>query len=206
MDNYSTLSDQESIDKTVSNLAKNNYQAIVVENKAEALAKIIELIPENASVMNGSSTTLEEIGFIDYLKSGAHKWNNLHEGILKETDPEKQELLRKLSLNSDFYLGSTHALTENGEMVFASNTGSQLPHLAYTSTNLIIVVGAQKIVPNLDEAFKRLEQHVIPLEDKRMMGVYGFGTTHAKTLILHKENPNLGRKVQVIIVKEKLGF
>jgi hypothetical protein len=61
-------------------------------------------------------------------------------------------------------------------------------------------------VPTLADAFKRIDEHVVPLEDVRMKGVYGFGTTHAKTLILHKENPMMGRKVRVIIVNESLGF
>ncbi|WKZ30412.1 MAG: lactate utilization protein [Candidatus Dojkabacteria bacterium] len=206
MDKYTAVAPQSSIDKTVAALKENGFHPIVVENKAEALSKMIELIPDDVSIMNGASVTLEEIGFIEYLKGGGHKWNNLHEAILGEQDQAKQALLRRQSVVSDFYTGSAHSITENGEIMIASNTGSQLPHLAFTSPNVIIVAGAQKITANITEAFKRLEEHVIPLEDERMKGVYGMGTTHAKTLILHKENPFMGRKITVIIVKEKLGF
>ena len=204
--NYNILATKEIVQKVVKALAVRNIEALAVENGSVALAKIKELIPRGASVMNGSSVTLEQIGFVDYLKAGNHGWNNLHEGVVKEKDPNKQALLRKQAVLSDYYLGSVHALTEEGEFIVASNTGSQLPHIVFTSPNIIFVVGAQKIVSDLSEAQKRLEEYVIPLEDKRMLeasqGVYG--TALSKELILRYEK--MGRKVLVIIVNEALGF
>lgn len=204
--NQKPLATSETISKTVTALTEHDFLPIQVATKEEALAKIRELIPEGATVMNGASETLREIGFSDVLKSKDHPWKNLHDGILEETDSTKQTELRRHSVLSDFYLGSVHALTEEGELVISSNSGSQLPHLAFTSPNLILVVGAQKIVPTLTDAFKRIEEDVIPLEDVRMKEVYGFGTLRAKTLILHRENPAMGRKVYVLIVNESLGF
>jgi L-lactate utilization protein LutC len=204
--NYDQLASQASVEKVVAALKSKNYEAEVVANGAAALEKIKQLIPAGASVMNGSSTTLNQIGFIDYLKSGQQGWNNLHEAILEETDKEKQALLRKQSVLSDYYLGSMHALVENGEFVIASNTGSQLPHIVYTSQNLIFVVSTKKIVPNLDEAMNRLEQDVIPQENERMMQAYGIGTTLNKILIFKGDSPMLGRKIHVILVEEDLGF
>jgi L-lactate utilization protein LutC len=204
--NYETLASIETLTKTKDALAGNNFEALIVASKEEALEKIKELIPEGASVMNGSSTTLNQIGFVDLLKSGNHAWNNVHEAVLKEADPEKQSLLRKQSVLSEYYLGSAHAVTEAGELVFASNSGSQLPHLAFTSPNIILVVSTNKIVPTVSDAFKRIEEYIVPLEDKRMREAAGYGTAHSKTLILHKENPALKRKVLVILVEEKLGF
>ncbi len=203
---FKTIATQESINETFKNLKKNNFEPIQVNTKEEALLKIKELIPAGASVMNGASETLSEIGYIDLLKSGDHQWNNLHNAILAESDPAKQTQLRHNAINSDFYLGSVHALTETGEIVFASNSGSQLPHLAFTSQNIVLVAGAQKITPTIDEAFARIEKYIIPLEDVRMKKVYGFGTQHSKTLILRKENSAMGRKVYVIVVNESLGF
>jgi hypothetical protein len=200
------LATQETITTTIEALKGNNFDALVVNTKEEALAKIKEMIPAEASVMNGASTTLTEIGYIDMLKSGNHPWKNIHEEVLKEADPEKQALLRKQSVISDYYLGSAHVVTQNGELMIASNSGSQLPHLAFTSPNIILVVGAQKIVPSIQDGFKRIDEVIVPLEDVRMKGVYGYGTLHAKTLILHKENPAMGRKIHVIFVNEKLGF
>lgn len=203
---YNTIPSEEIIKNTAKALTQNNFEAIVVETKEETLEKIKELIPQNASVMNGASVTLTEIGYIDYLKDGNHGWRNLHKEILDEQDKDKQALLRKQSVISDFYLGSAHAITETGEIIVASNTGSQLPHLVFTSNNIILVVGAQKISKDVKDGLDRIEKYVIGLEDERMKKVYGYGTTYAKTLILHKENPAMGRKFKVIIVKESLGF
>lgn len=156
--------------------------------------------------MNGSSRTLEEIGFIEYLKAEEHGWNNLHAAIFKESDPAKQAQLRKQSVLSDYYIGSAHAVSESGEMVFASNSGSQLPHLVFTSQNLVLVVGTQKITRDLEDARRRVVEHVFPLEDARAKSVGWGGSMLSKELILHRENPKMGRKVHVILVEEKLGF
>jgi hypothetical protein len=203
---YNQLATTEVIDKTIKALTSNNIETIVVENGAQALNKIKELIPAGASVMNGASVTLEQIGFVDYLKSGTHGWNNLHEKILAESDKEKQAILRKQSVLSNYYLGSVHALIENGEFIIASNSGSQLPHIVFTSQNLIFVVSTKKIVPNFQEAMKRLEEYVVPLEDKHMQQKYGVPTSLNKIVIFKNENPMLGRKVYVILVEENLGF
>lgn len=136
---YATLASKEVVTKTAEALRANGVETFVVENGMDALVKIKELIPKSASVMNGSSKTLGEIGFVDYLKSGTHGWNNLHASILTEKDPAKQAVLRKQAVSSEYYLGSVHALVQSGEFVVASNTGSQLPHVVFTSPNLIFV-------------------------------------------------------------------
>lgn len=203
---YNTIPSDEIISRTIEALKANGVEALVVSNGSEALAKIKELIPQNASVMNGASLTLEQIGFVDYLKSGQHGWNNLHENVLKEPDKEKQKLLRKQAVLSDYYLGSVHALSETGEFIIASNTGSQLPHIVFTSPNLIFVAGAQKIVATLADTFKRLEEYVLPLEEKRIKEKYGIDTMISKIVVFKRENPAMGRKVKMIIIKETLGF
>lgn len=204
--NFKKPASVNSVEKTMEALKGNQFIPFQVNTKKEALKKIMELIPDGSTVMNGASETLREIGYTDLLKSGKHNWKNLHDAIIAEQDPVKQSEIRRNSVNSEYYVGSAHTVTEDGEIIIASNSGSQLPHLVFTSPNLILVVGSQKITANLTEGFRRLREHVIPLEDIRMQGVYGIGTTHAKTVILHKENPMMGRKVFVIFVNESLGF
>lgn len=194
------------IKKTSDNLPSRNIIPHVVPDRAAALALVTALIPAGASVQNGSSRTLEEIGFVDYLKAGEHGWNNLHAGILAEKEPLKQMALRKEATLSDFYLGSVHAITEGGELYIASNTGSQLPNIVFNSPNLIFVVGAQKIVPDRAAAFDRIEKHVVPLEDENMQQKYGIHTNWAKTVVFTNEFAMSGRKVHVVLVGEKLGF
>ncbi|MCX6751326.1 MAG: lactate utilization protein [Candidatus Nomurabacteria bacterium] len=203
---FDSLASVDTVNKTIESLTKNGFLPEVVATGVDALAKIKELIPASASVMNGSSRTLDEIGFVEYLKNGEHKWNNLHKVILEEKDPAKQLSLRKQSVLSDYYLGSVHSLTENGELVIASNSGSQLPHLAFTSPNIILVIGTQKITSTVDEAIKRLNEYVFPLEDARMKSVGMSGSFISKLLILNREPSFMGRKVHIVLVNEKLGF
>ncbi|HQV65115.1 MAG TPA: lactate utilization protein [Candidatus Paceibacterota bacterium] len=204
--NYETVQDAALIEKAITNLSAHNFKPQIVNTKEEALELIKNMIPAGASVMNGSSVTLNEIGFIDYLKSGNHGWNNIHEAIVNETDPNIQATLRQQALTSEYYLGSVHALSATGELVIASNSGSQLPHLVFTSPNIILIVGANKITESLDGAMKRLQEYVVPKENARAQIAYGGPTYLAKTLIMHGENQALGRNVHIIIVNEALGY
>lgn len=204
--NYDKLATKESVEKTIKALGSKNIEAVIVNNGAEALEKIKEFIPQGSSVMNGASVTLEQIGFVDYLAAGKHGWNNLHDNILAEKDKTRQAVLRKQAVLSDYYLGSVHALAETGEFVIASASGSQLPHIVFTSQNLIFVVSTKKIMPTLADAMNRLEEYVVPLEDKHMQEKYGMGTSLNKIVTFKNENPMSGRKVRMILVNENLGF
>ena len=203
---YQELASKEAVEKTIEALKPLNVEGFYVQNAAEALAKIKELIPAGASVMNGASVTLEQIGFVDYLKAGEHGWNNLHAGIVAETDGPKQAELRRQALISEYYLGSVHGMAETGEFIVASNTGSQLPHIVFSSQNVILVVSTKKITPTLLEAYQRLMEHVIPLEEVHMQKLYGVGTNPSKILTFSKESEITGRKVRIIFVNEDLGF
>lgn len=203
---YDILPTEDVLTRTVAALAEHGVEAIVVNDRAEALAKVKELIPAGVSVNNGSSRTLEEIGYIDLLKEGTHGWSNLHDGIIAEKDPAKQAELRKHAVLSDYYVGSVHAISATGEMVVASASGSQLPHLVFTSQHLVLVAGTQKIAPSLDEALARLKEYVFPLEDARMKSTGAAGSLIAKILIMAHEPSFMGRTVKLVLVKEKLGF
>jgi len=204
--NPATLASQDLLNATLQALQAKNIQPTVVKTAAEALEKIKGLIPAGKSVMNGSSITLKQIGFTDLLKSGKHPWNNLHAAILAEKDAAKQAELRKQSVLSDFYLGSVHALTKDAEFIIASNSGSQLPHVVFTSPNLIFVVSSKKIVNSLDDAMNRLDNVVVPQENARLMEVYGVETSLNQIFIFKNENPMMNRNIQMIIVEEDLGF
>lgn len=204
--NFNELPSKDTIETTIKSLSDNGHLPEFLESGEDALKRIKEIIPQGSSIMNGASKTLEKIGFVDYLKSGNHGWDNLHEKILSEEDPEKQAILRSRATLSEYYLGSVHAVTEDGKFLIASNTGSQLSHIVYTSRNLIFVVGVQKIVSDINKAFERLNEYVIPLEDKRMQEAMGMHTYPSKILIVDKEQSFLQRKSHVLLVNESLGF
>jgi hypothetical protein len=197
--------DQAVVRNTSAALEGRGFHIEFLNNKAEALERLKNFIPSGAEVMTGSSTTLKEIGFVEFLSSGKHPWNNLKEKIVSETDLKKQAELRKKSLTAEYFLGSVHAVTQSGQVIIASATGSQLSSYVYASNNVIWVVGTQKIVPNLDEGLRRIREYVLPLEDQRMKQAGFRGSTIAKILIYEKETLPF-RKITLIFVNEKLGF
>ncbi len=203
---YTSIPSAEIVDATAAAMRERGIIVVVVNTKEEAFAKVKELIPAAAAVMNGSSTTLNEIGFVDYLKSDQHGWNNLHAAIVAEQDAAKQAQLRQESTFAQYFLGSVHAITQSGEALIASASGSQLPSYTFTSPNVIWVASTNKIVPTLNDGLMRIREHVFPLEDARMKSVGYPGSVLAKILIFEREAAMMGRKVTMILVNEKLGF
>jgi hypothetical protein len=203
--NYETIPDAARVEAVAAALKQNGFESHVVATGAEALELAKTLVPAGSSVMNGTSTTLQEIGFVDYLKSGEHGWRNLHAEILAEQDPEKQAELRRYSVVSDAYFGSVHAITDDGRFIVASASGSQLPHIVYTSRIVVLIASTNKIAGTMPEALKRLREHVVPLEDARMQSTGAPGTVLSKILSFDR-HPGWGREIHVILVNEKHGF
>lgn len=203
---YSQLATKPSTEKTKSALQKKGYHVTVVPDRESALAHVVSLIPSGASVMNGSSVTLEQIGFVEHLKSGKHGWKNLHADIVTEQNEEKKAKLRQEALHSEYYIGSVHALTEAGDYIVASNTSSQLPHIVYTSQNIVLVVSTKKIVPDLSSGLQRIEEYIVPLEDKHMQELYKVGTELNKIVIVKAESSMMSRQIHFVLVEELLGF
>jgi L-lactate utilization protein LutC len=204
--NYDALASSEALARTKDALTQRGFTTESVATRAEALARLQALIPEGASIMNGASRTLEQIGFIELLKEGDAPWNNLHAPIVAEEDPEKKLSLRHQALFADYYLGSAHAIAETGEILVASRSGSQLPHLAFTSKNIILVVSTKKIMPDFATAMARVREHVLPQEDARMKSVGLGGSGISKLLTLYDEPSFSGRAFHILFVEEALGF
>jgi L-lactate utilization protein LutC len=202
---YDRLPPKQIIKKTVKALEDRGITSKFVETKEEAFSKLKSLIPPGSEIMLAGSTTLEQIGFVDLLVSKKHPWKNLKDKILAEKDPPRQWKLRKKSVMADYFIGSVQAVAETGELVIGSQGGSQVPSYAYSSDNVIWVVGAQKIVPTLEDGLKRLREYALPLTDKRMKNLGHSGTVIGKILIIERET-NSNRKVTLIFVNEKLGF
>ena len=202
---YEALASKESVNKAKKELEKRGIKVEFVNAKEDALKRLKELIPKNSEVMIGGSTTLEQIGFVNLLKSKNHQWVNLKDKILAEKDKNKQNELRRLSIASQYFIGSVHAVSQTGEVLVASASGSQIPSYAFSSDNVIWVVGTHKITKNLKDAFDRVRNYALPLEDKRMKSIGYSGSTIGKLLIFEREiMPN--RKITLIFVNEKLGF
>lgn len=204
MNLYNQLPTQATLQKTVTALEQNGITVHVVENSQEAKEKVLSVIPQQAEVMTMTSITLEETGIAEALNDTT-TYNPSRDKLYALDRQTQAKEMNVLGATSTYTVGSVHAVTESGNVVVASATGSQLPAYAYSSPNVIWVVGAQKIVPTIDDALKRIEEYVLPLESERAKKAYGVpGSVIAKLLIFNKEvTPG---RITMILVKEVLGY
>jgi len=192
----------ERIEQVARALRANNIEAVVVATGTEACRLALDLIPDGAEVHTAKSKTLEDIGlFAELHESG--RYDALRPRYLKMDRATQGREIRKLTAAPDFMLGSVHAVTEDGALVTASYSGSQIGPYAGSAGRLILVVGSQKIVRDLDEALWRIREVAFPYEDARLREQLGVGTKIAKILITYLD-PRPGRTI-VYLVKEPVG-
>ena len=200
---WDELADDERTGRTANALRQRGIEVIIVQNRDEAKGKVLELIPKKAEVLHVASVTLEETGISKYIDESGD-YDSLNAKVRGVDDAAERERLRKLTLSPKYAIGSVHAITEEGQIIDVSASGSQIPVYSYGAENLILVAGVQKIVKDLDEALKRVYEYVLPLESERARKAYGVpGSSVNKILIIEKEKPG---RTRLIFVKEKLGF
>ena len=196
--------DDEAIEGAVGNLEANGFEVVVVDSAEAALETLKSHIPAGASVMNGHSTTLEEIGFTEYLSEGDHDWESLPEEIWSIDDDGERQAARRESQTADYFLGGINAIAGSGELVAADRSGSRIGAYPFAAGNVVIVSGVNKIVPTLSDALDRLESVAYPLENERAKEAYGVESAIAKQLIFRQELDE-GRTT-VVLVRERLGY
>lgn len=204
MSAFDTVADDTAITNAVKNLEANGFSVSVAETGEAAKQKALELIPKGAEVLTSTSKTLEALE-LDKVLNESGDYDAVRPKLnAMWGDPTKKRDQRKLGAAPDYMIGSVHAVTQEGEVLVASNTGSQLPAYTYGAGTVVWVVGAQKIVKDMAEAKQRLEEHVFPLENERSKEAYGSPTYVSKLLEYRREvTPE---RVQIVIVKEVLGF
>lgn len=205
MTSWNEVADEATIQQTMTALQGNGITTFTVDTGEDAKKKVFELLPQGAEVMNMTSVTLDSLGIAqEIMESGRY---NAVKTKLMSMDRAKDALqMQKMGAAPEWAVGSVHAVTKDGKIVIASNTGSQLSAYVYGASHVVWVVGAQKIVTDLDAAMKRIYEHVLPLESQRANKAYGIttGSNVSKMLIINKEiNPS---RLTLIFVKEKLGF
>jgi len=200
---WTRLANDNTIEKAAKALKARGMEVIVVNNRQDAKRKVLELIPEGAEVMDSTSVTLEEIGVSREIQESS-RYQSIRKKIISIDNREKREAFRRRAAAVEFIVGSVHAVTEEGQVAIAAQSGSQLSPYAFGAARVIWVIGTQKIVKNLDEAFRRIKEHCLPLEDARARRAYGVGSSINKILIVEREIvPN---RITVVFVKEKVGF
>lgn len=203
MNKFSTLANSSVVAKTIRSLKQNGFNVILTSNKTSAKQRVLNLIPGGASVITMSSATLQETGLRQAIDESG-KYESLKQKLNKMDPKTEKPQMRMIGAAPTWAIGSVHAITHKGEILIASNTGSQLPAYAYGAEKVIWVVGTQKIVKDLNAAMKRIYEYCLKFESQRMLKMYGVKSNVSKILLINKEL--IPQRINIVLVEEKLGF
>jgi hypothetical protein len=191
------------LERAAAALTAHGFTVEIHDHVADARTRVKELIPEGASVFTGASETLRLSGIeADINTSG--RYQAVRPRVLAMDRGTEADDIRRLLASPDVAMGSVAALTETGSLVVASGSGSQLPAYAGGAARRIWIVGAQKVVPDLSTALRRVEEHALPLENARAQVVYGQPSAINRLLVLNAE-PYPGNGI-VLLLREAIGF
>jgi len=190
------------VSRTAAALEANRITVLRVPNRAEAKRIVLDLIPAGSQVHQGASQSLDAAGITDEIERSG-RYEPLRPRVFS-MDRATQAEIRRLGASPDIMLGSVHAVTETGSLVAASASGSQLGPYVSGAGKVILLVGTQKIVPDLEDALRRIDDYAFPLEDARAQAAYGIHSGVNKVLIINREwTPD---RITVVLCDEPLGF
>jgi LUD domain len=200
---FAGLASDKQIDAAASALERNGVASFVVDSGEDARSSVRSILPIGAEVFNNTSRTLEALGIAeDIERSGLYQPLRPR---LYQMDREMQgRELRQLAAAPDFVVGSVHAVTEEGSLLIASASGSQLGPLVSGAGHVIFVIGGQKIVPDVGAGLRRIQEYCFPLEDRRAREAYGVPSGVNNVLIINRSIAH-GR-ISALLVRESLGF
>jgi acyl-CoA hydrolase len=201
-DNFTTLPDEHALGETVVALEEHGFSVEVVDDLDAARAAVLARIPHGSSVMTNTSVTLAESGIADAINDSG-PYESARNAMFALDFATHAQQMKAIGGQPDYALGSVHAVTRDGTLVIASASGSQLASYAWGAANVIFVVGAQKLVPGLEAAHRRIYQHSLKLEDARAMAAYGQHSQVGKILEIHQELPG---RIHIILIRRQVGF
>jgi hypothetical protein len=184
-------------------LRANGFVAEIVERAEDARRRVRSLIPGGSTVLTAASETLRLSGIDDYLNH-SDAIVSIRTRVHAMNRNTEADAIGRLMATPDFVVGSVCAVTHSGSLVAVSASGSQLPSYAGGARHLILVVGAQKVVPDLQTAVQRIETYALPLETERTKRIYGVPSTVSKILIINRDY--LVPRTTVILINQAIGF
>jgi hypothetical protein len=200
---FGTVADDARVTRTAAALEENGIRVLRAANAAEAKRIVLDLIPDGSQVHSGASLSLDVSGITDEIE-GSSRYDALRPRTMSMDRDTQGDEIRRLSSAPDVMLGSVHAVTEGGSLLAASMSGSQLGPYASGAGRVILVVGTQKIVSDLEEGLRRINEYSFPLEDARAQAAYGIHSAVNKVLIVNREI--VPERFTVVLVDEVLGF
>jgi hypothetical protein len=200
---WGTRADDVRVKRTMAALEANGITVLRASDAAAAKRIVLDLIPDASPVHQGASQTLDVLG-ITYEIEKSGRYAALRPRIWSMDRETEAHEIRRLGAAPDVMLGSVHAVTETGSLLAASMSGSQLGPYVSGAGRVILVVGTQKIVPDLEEGLLRINEYAYRLEDARAQAAYGVRSAVNKVLVINREiTPG---RITVVLVDEVLGF
>ncbi|MEU7854124.1 LUD domain-containing protein [Nonomuraea sp. NPDC049141] len=193
----------QALERVAAALRANNFAVEILDDAAAARTRVKDLIPEGASVFTGASETLRLSGIDEDINQSGRYKSVKARSVTMDRATQMAEIWRMIAC-PDVIVGSVAAVTETGSLVAASASGSQLAGYSGAAGRVIWIVGAQKVVPDLSAALRRIEDHCLPLENERAMKAYGVPSALNRLLVLNAE-PHPGRGT-VLLLREAIGF
>ena len=201
-DRFTSLPDDQALAATVVALEEHGFSVEVVDDSNAARAAVLARIPAGSSVMTNTSVTLDQTGIADAINDGGPYESARNKMFALDFETQAQQM-KAIGGQPDYALGSVHAVTHDGTLVIASASGSQLASYAWGAASVIFVIGAQKLVPDLDTAHDRIYQHSLKLEDARAQAAYGQHSSVGKVLEIHQELPG---RIHIVLIRQPIGF
>jgi acyl-CoA hydrolase len=199
---FTSLADDRTLKDTIVALEEHGFSVEIVDEPTAARDAVLARIPHGASVMTNTSVTLDESGISEAINSSGD-YDSVRNRMLELDFATQRQEMKRIAGQPDYALGSVHAVTRDGVLVIASASGSQLASYAWGATNVVFVVGTQKLVPDLATARERIYRHSLPLEDGRALAAYGMNSRVGKVLEIHQEEPG---RIHLIFIRQPIGF
>ncbi len=194
--------DRARLERTAAALASRGFVVKIADSGKEARRLALEAIPEGAEVLTALSETIRELGIAAEINESG-RYDSIRSRLSALDRQTQGREMRKIAGAPDYVIGSAHAVTDAGEIIVGSGSGSQLGAYAYAAGHVILVIGHQKLVSDIDEGLRRVREYSLPREHVRMQGIGRPGSMLAKTLIIHYEP---SARISVILVPETLGY
>jgi hypothetical protein len=201
-DRFTAAASEQTLQDVAKALGERNMTPLVVDTPADARRAVLEMIPDGAEVHSGKSKTLEDAGlFNEFQDSGRYDFLRTRMFAMDRATQGRE--IRKLVSAPDYMVNSAQAITEDGVIVVASASASQIGPLASGAGRVIYVIGSQKIVPDVATAYERILDHVLPYEDARLFAAMGAHSFLARVLLVEREWQT--DRTTVVLVREPVG-
>jgi len=201
MTQFDALPDERTVTATIAALEGNGFGVEVVDDLTAARKAVLSRIPHGSRVWKNTSITLDETGISSEVDAPDGPYESVRLQMTAQNYASRQ--MKEIAAAPDYALGSVHAITQDGELLIGSASGSQFATVAWGAQHVVLVAGLQKVVPDLETARRRVREHSLPLENVRAQEAYGQGSRLNKTLEIYGEMPG---RIHLVLIRQAIGF